>query len=84
MAKKSVLPSIPAHPLPAPIPPGFVQLTNAAPAMPILLPARALVVVGPVKDTGLVTIYLVGGECRFTVSESYADVLALVNAAVRT
>lgn len=86
MAKKSAFPSIPAHPLPAPIPPGFVQLTtsSALSIWPVLLPARSLVVVGPSNDKERVRIFLVGGEARFEVCESYADVLDLINAAVRT
>ena len=84
MTKKSALPSIPAHPLPAPIPPGFIQLTSSDTngTWPVLLPARSVVVVGPNNDKGRVHIYLVGGEVRFEACEPYAEVLRLIAATI--
>ena len=84
MTKKSALPSIPAHPLPAPIPPGFVQFTTASglSIWPVLLPARSLVVVGPSNDKERVRIFLVGGGAPFEVCESYAEVLRLIAATI--
>ena len=84
MTKKSALPSIPAHPLPAPIPPGFIQLTSSDTngTWPVLLPARSLVVVGPSNDKERVRIFLVGGGAAFEVCESYAEVLRLIAATI--
>lgn len=65
------------------VPAGWVQLTlrNTSGDRRVILPARAMIVEeGQQKDRP--RVYIVGGEWRSEVMESYEDILRLIAAAV--